>query len=133
MKELLAALAQGQIKLAEGQVKLEATVSQLAQGQLRIAEGQVKLESTVAHLASATEGALTRLTERLDSFRDAILNGFTNGADRDRKLEDELRALEARIKRLEQKRHEAPRESASERPFDRADGTFKTVIERQCN
>jgi hypothetical protein len=87
--------------LADGQLKLEASVGKLA-------DGQTRLEATVAHMATATESAfsrtdqaLERLTERIDSFRDTILKGFTNGADRDRKLEDDVRVLDARVTKLE--------------------------------
>ena len=96
-------LAQGQVTLAEGQLTLEATVDRLAEGQTSLAEAQLKLVGTVAHLASATEGALTRLTERMDGFREVVLKGFTNGAERDRKLGDQVRSLGVRVTRLERR------------------------------
>ncbi len=122
LKELLAALVTGQVKHDE---RLD-----------RLAESQRQLDATVKHLATATEGALSRLTasqertdatvnrlgekvdrfgekvdrfgekvehltDRVDSFTKVIMEGFTSSASRDRHLEDDVRALEARVTKLE--------------------------------
>ena len=115
LKTLLVALAEGQVKLAEGQGRMESAVAHLAEGQGRhdellakLAEGQGRhderlgrMESAVAHLATATEAALTRLTERIDEFGERVTRGFTNGASADRKMDDAIHALDARVTKLE--------------------------------
>ena len=102
LKTLLVALAEGQVKLAEGQGRHDELL-------VALADGQVKLEGTVAHLATATEGALTRLAERIDEFGERVSRGFTNGASTDRKLDDELHALDARVTKLERKKAGPPK------------------------
>jgi hypothetical protein len=91
--------------------ELKALLTALAEGQLKLAEGQRRTDAAVAHLATATEAALTateealtRLTDRIGGLSKAILEGFTNGADRDRKLDDALHVLDTRVTKLENKK-----------------------------
>ena len=89
LKTLLVALAEGQVKLAEGQGRHDERLG--------------RMESAITHLATATEAALTRLTDRIDEFGERVTRGFTNGASSDLKLDDAIHALDARVTKLERK------------------------------
>ena len=96
MQALLSALAEGQLKLSEGQLKLSNHVDSLAK---ETRETKIVL----AHFATATEAAIERLVERVDDFGRRVVVGSTNAAAVDRKLEDVVGALDARVKALERK------------------------------
>ena len=101
LKALLSTLVTGQIKIAEGHERLEATVKHLATttetALSRLAESQDRTDATVNRLGEKVD----RFGERVDSFTKVIMEGFTGGVSRDRHIEDDLRALEARVTKLE--------------------------------
>lgn len=76
LKVLLAALVEGQVKLAESQAKTDATVQALA--------AEVR----------ALGGTVRQMSERMDRFAEAVMRGFTTGGE-------QQGALQARVERLE--------------------------------
>ena len=71
---------------------------------MALAEGQVKLDERVGIMANA----LAELGRRMDGYAQAVVKGFTAGAERNGKVERRLSAAETRLDRLE-KRGPPPR------------------------
>jgi HD superfamily phosphodiesterase len=121
LKQLLMALVDGQVKLAEGQAKTDTRMDALVQAQARtearldaLAQAQAKTEARLAALAATqnelagdvrvlaraqerTERRLEQVVDRLDRFTDAIMRGFTTGAEKHSGLEERVRKLEGAV------------------------------------
>jgi chromosome segregation ATPase len=128
LKQLLMALVDGQVKLAEGQAKTDTRMDALVQAQAKtearidaLAQAQAKTEARIEALAARmdalaatqnelagdvrvlaraqerTERRLEQVVDRLDRFTDAIMRGFTTGAEKHSGLEDRVRKLEGAV------------------------------------
>jgi len=100
LKTMLMALMDGQIKLAEGHVETQAAIRHLA-------ERTGKTEAAIQHLAETTEASIASLaekvsflSERLDSFGEKVVRGFTDSAQRDGDLELRVSKLESEVESL---------------------------------
>jgi hypothetical protein len=101
IKTLLAALVEGQVKLAEGQGRTGAAV-------VRLAEGQARTDAAVARLAEGqarTDAAVVRLAEGLEQTNAAVHE--TNAVVRELaaaqlRTEEKLGTLTDRVDRLAQ-------------------------------
>ena len=115
LKTLLGALVEGQVKLAEGQAKTDASVARLVDGQAktdaslaRLAEGQAKTDASLARLADQVgklTGEVFRMGARLDGFSEAVIRGFTDSAATDGEFRARFERLDARVSELEKHTH----------------------------
>src|SRR5207245_2540120 len=96
LKALLTALAEGQIKLAEGQAAFARDVK-AALGELTLAQAHTQVALT--DLA----GDVRTLGERMDKYAEAVVRGFTNGAERNGKLARRVEVVETRLDRIEKR------------------------------
>ena len=86
LKTLIKALMDGQIKLAEGHVETQASIRHLA-------------ETTEVSIASLAE-KVSFLSERLDSFGEKVVCGFTDSAQREGDLDRRVSKLESEVESL---------------------------------
>lgn len=104
LKALLDALVQGQLKIAEGQLRLDGRMDQVEKRQektetavLHMADQVTWLGQKMIELAGTVTGLtreMTRLGERVDTLAEAVTRGFTDAASRDKDLSDRTAALE---------------------------------------
>ena len=103
-KVLLAALVNGQVRLDEGQARLQEALRGLALGQQRsdrrmeaFTANQEKLDRRVDKLVDTTDRILERLTWQTKQ----IVRGFTRGASRDFVLERRTSSFDRRLRKVE--------------------------------
>lgn len=137
LKALLTALAEGQVKLAEGQAKTDANLGAFARdtkaaigdlaGHVRdthvalgelaghvseLADHVVRLDKGQARLdekVGVMAEALTDLGKRMDGYAKAVVKGFTTGAERNGKLSKRVEAVEGRLDKIEKRLPPRPR------------------------
>ncbi len=108
LKTLLKALMDGQIKLAEGHVETQAAIQRQAEKtEASIRSLAEKTEASIRSLAEKTEASISSLaktvsllSERLDSFGEKVVRGFTDVAQRDGDLERRVSKLESEVESL---------------------------------
>ncbi|MBI3183548.1 MAG: hypothetical protein HYZ28_15535 [Myxococcales bacterium] len=104
LNKLLSALVEGQVKLAEGQARADASLAKLAERQDRTEAALAKLTdriSALGDIVSKLASQVAGMGARLDGYTEMVVRGFTDGAGRHGELKSRVSDLEARVSELE--------------------------------